>query len=78
MTEQGQAPTTEIPKAYDPSQIERTWYPVWEREGYFKPSGDGDETKDPGKKRRDKDKTKKPGRKPRGGDKKLDDLPPVF
>ena len=43
-----------------------------------KPSGDGDETKDPGKKRRDKDKTKKPGRKPRGGDKKLDDLPPVF
>ncbi|MBX7218474.1 MAG: valine--tRNA ligase [Blastocatellia bacterium] len=32
---------TEIPKAYDPSQIEHTWYPFWEKNGYFAPQGDG-------------------------------------
>lgn len=25
-----------LPKAYEPAQIERDWYPVWEQSGYFK------------------------------------------
>ena len=28
-------------KTYDPQTIERTWYQIWEKEGYFAPSGQG-------------------------------------
>jgi len=28
---------TEIPKAYEPKEIEKKWYPVWESREYFKP-----------------------------------------
>lgn len=46
MTEQAQttAPTTEqeIPKVYNPTQIEQNWYPVWENKGYFQPQGNGE------------------------------------
>jgi valyl-tRNA synthetase len=27
----------EIPKAYDPKEVEGRWYPFWERHGYFRP-----------------------------------------
>jgi valyl-tRNA synthetase len=27
----------ELAKAFDPPSIEKTWYPIWERAGYFKP-----------------------------------------
>ncbi len=26
----------EIPKAYEPQEVERTWYPLWEKSGYFR------------------------------------------
>ncbi len=32
---------TELDKAYDPHQIEKTWYEKWEKAGYFKPAGKG-------------------------------------
>ncbi len=32
---------TDIPKAYEPHSVEKRWYPFWESQGYFKPSGDG-------------------------------------
>lgn len=28
-------------KTYDPQNIEKHWYPIWEKQGYFKPSGQG-------------------------------------
>jgi valyl-tRNA synthetase len=28
-------------KTYNPSDIEQKWYPIWEKSGYFKPSGTG-------------------------------------
>jgi valyl-tRNA synthetase len=31
----------EIPKVYNPSEVEQKWYKIWEENGYFKPSGDG-------------------------------------
>ena len=31
-----QAPTTELPKAYDPREAESRWYKVWTDKGYFK------------------------------------------
>ena len=31
---------TEIPKAYEPKEIEKKWYPVWEERQYFKPDMD--------------------------------------
>ncbi|MFQ3582907.1 valine--tRNA ligase [Chloracidobacterium validum] len=31
----------DLPKAYDPTQIEQKWYPFWEQGGYFQPQGDG-------------------------------------
>lgn len=30
----------ELPKAYDPSQVEQKWYQYWEANGFFKPQGD--------------------------------------
>jgi valyl-tRNA synthetase len=33
---------TTLDKTYDPHAIERRWYETWERNGYFKPHGDGD------------------------------------
>lgn len=32
---------TEIAKTYDPTLIENNWYQTWEKQGYFKPSGEG-------------------------------------
>jgi valyl-tRNA synthetase len=29
-----------LSKAYDPTEVEARWYPVWEQAGYFRPSGD--------------------------------------
>jgi len=29
-------PTSEIPDRYDPSAVERRWYPRWEERGYFR------------------------------------------
>lgn len=31
-----------IATTYDPTDIERKWYQIWEEKGYFKPSGQGD------------------------------------
>jgi len=28
-------------KTYNPEQIEQRWYPVWEEQGCFRPSGQG-------------------------------------
>jgi len=28
--------TSELPKAYDPKQVEDKWYQLWENENYFK------------------------------------------
>jgi len=33
---------TEIPKAYEPKEIEKKWYPIWEDSGYFTPKMDSD------------------------------------
>ncbi|PVV84486.1 valine--tRNA ligase [Dehalogenimonas alkenigignens] len=33
-------PSPELPKAYDPSQVEEKWYKFWMDKGYFKPSID--------------------------------------
>ena len=32
---------TDIPKTYEPHDIEAKWYPIWESKGYFKPRGEG-------------------------------------
>ena len=32
---------TTLAKTYDPQAIERRWYDFWERNGYFRPQGDG-------------------------------------
>jgi valyl-tRNA synthetase len=29
--------TEQLPSAYDPTQAESTWYPIWEKAGYFAP-----------------------------------------
>jgi valyl-tRNA synthetase len=29
-------PTMELAKSFEPAQIERRWYPIWESRGYFK------------------------------------------
>ncbi len=29
-----------LAKSFEPKEIEKKWYPVWEQAGYFKPSGD--------------------------------------
>jgi len=29
--------TTEIPKVYNPSEVEQKWYKIWEESGFFKP-----------------------------------------
>src|SRR3954467_6316262 len=29
---------SELPPAYDPTGAENTWYPVWEKAGYFTPN----------------------------------------
>ncbi|WP_139852801.1 valine--tRNA ligase [Acinetobacter pullicarnis] len=31
-----------IATTYDPTEIEKKWYKIWEEKGYFKPSGQGD------------------------------------
>ncbi|MEG2272077.1 MAG: class I tRNA ligase family protein, partial [Acinetobacter sp.] len=31
-----------IATTYDPTEIEKKWYQVWEQQGYFKPSGQGE------------------------------------
>ncbi|KTB48256.1 valyl-tRNA synthase [Dehalogenimonas alkenigignens] len=33
-------PSPELPKAYDPSQVEEKWYKFWMEQGYFKPAID--------------------------------------
>jgi valyl-tRNA synthetase len=37
--------TNEMPKAYEPNDVENKWYPVWENNGYFK--GNPDSKKKP-------------------------------
>jgi valyl-tRNA synthetase len=32
---------SELPKAYEPHQVEKKWYSFWEDKDYFKPKGDG-------------------------------------
>ena len=32
------APTTELPKAYDPKEVEKKWYEHWKEKGYFRAS----------------------------------------
>ncbi len=34
------AAKTELAKSFEPKEIERKWYPVWEKAGYFVPNGD--------------------------------------
>ena len=34
----------EIPKAYDPKEVERRWYPIWESRHYFTPEANADPT----------------------------------
>ena len=42
------APSPQLPqsaldslsKSFEPKEIEKKWYPVWEQAGYFKPNGD--------------------------------------
>ena len=29
-----------LSKSFEPKEIEKKWYPVWEQAGYFKPNGD--------------------------------------
>jgi valyl-tRNA synthetase len=31
-----------IATTYDPTEIEKKWYQIWEQQGYFKPSGQGE------------------------------------
>lgn len=31
----------DLPKAYNPQDVEQKWYPFWEQGGYFQPQGDG-------------------------------------
>ncbi len=37
-------PASELAKSFDPKAIESCWYPVWEKAGYFKQSGDTEKT----------------------------------
>ncbi|MCX6983349.1 MAG: class I tRNA ligase family protein, partial [Lentisphaerae bacterium] len=37
--------TNEMPKAYEPNDVENKWYPVWENNGYFR--GNPDSKKKP-------------------------------
>ena len=30
---------TDLPKAYEPAQVEEKWYKIWESKGYFSPDG---------------------------------------
>jgi valyl-tRNA synthetase len=34
------SPSVELPKSFDPAGIEARWYPLWERNGYFKAGRD--------------------------------------
>jgi valyl-tRNA synthetase len=36
------ASPSDIPKSYDPKNIEHAWYPRWEAEGFFQPTGGGE------------------------------------
>ena len=31
---------TDLAKSFEPKEIERKWYPIWEKAGYFVPNGD--------------------------------------
>ena len=42
MTDTAQNSAENIATTYDPSSLERKWYKVWEEQGYFKPSGQGE------------------------------------
>lgn len=42
MTDAAQNSAENIATTYDPSSLERKWYKVWEEQGYFKPSGQGE------------------------------------
>ncbi len=42
MTDATQNSAENIATTYDPSTLERKWYKVWEEQGYFKPSGQGE------------------------------------
>ncbi|MCF3128597.1 valine--tRNA ligase [Acinetobacter soli] len=42
MTDANAQSAQNIATTYDPTDIERKWYQIWEEKGYFKPSGQGD------------------------------------
>ncbi|WP_120430574.1 valine--tRNA ligase [Acinetobacter baylyi] len=42
MTDANAQSAQNIATTYDPTDIEKKWYQIWEEKGYFKPSGQGD------------------------------------